>query len=386
MENHFGLYIHIPFCSSKCSYCALYSGVFDEDLHAKFFLKLHREISSKASIYKDRIIDSIYLGGGTPSLVDEKYIVATLELVRKLFVLSTDCEISIEANPESLTEDKFSTYISSGVNRISMGVQVYDDKFLDFLHRGTRVEDVDNAISLLQRKGFKNFNLDTMYALPGLSNEVLHKTLDKIITSNPAHVSIYTYSQEKATLLGNMIERGKLELPSDIEVIEQNKIVFESISDAGYTQYEISNFSKKGFECNHNLNFWKGSEYVGFGPSAVSFVDGSFFENKPDIKRYILNEDFEVETTETSFEDRLEKNLLLGARLIEGFDLRSVYETAKQGRTENETSYESFEKSIIPSLVVLANEKLMSSKNGVYSLTYEGLLKFDYVASKLLLQ
>jgi oxygen-independent coproporphyrinogen-3 oxidase len=266
-----------------------------------------------------------------------------------------------------------------------MGVQVYDDKFLDFLHRGTRVEDVDNAISLLQRKGFKNFNLDMMYALPGLSNEVLHKTLDKIITSNPAHISIYTYSQEKATLLGNMIERGKLELPSDIEVIEQNKIVFEALSNADYFQYEISNFSKIGFECNHNLNFWKGSEYLGFGPSAVSFIGGTFFENKPDIKRYITNEEFEVEKTETSFEDRLEKNLLLGARLNSGFDLNNVYNSAKLVQSENVISYKSFEQSIVTSLIELINENLMSCKNGVYSLTHEGLLKFDYVASKLLL-
>jgi oxygen-independent coproporphyrinogen-3 oxidase len=382
-QRKLGIYIHIPFCASKCSYCALYSGCFSDNLYAKYFLKLQSEIKSRSTTFKDCVIDTIYLGGGTPSQVDSKYIKSTLELLRQQFNVDSQAEISIEANPESFSESKLLEYLSAGINRFSLGVQVYDSEMLEFLNRGTTIEDIDNTILLLNKHKVKNFNLDIMYALPNLNSKVLRKTLDKVISANPAHISVYTYSPEPKTALYNLIQKKVVSEISDSELISQNNIVLNELEKSEYYQYEISNFSKKGIECNHNLNFWKAGQYLGFGPSAVSFINGEFIENEANAKNYIKNSKFKTETTVTIIEERFLKNILLGIRLNEGINLMSCYENAKLRENEKIENVEELIQDFEGKFAELIKDKLVFKELETYRITREGLLNFDLLSSKL---
>lgn len=384
-----GLYIHIPFCASKCSYCALYSGFFDTSKIEEYVTKVLRETDIKGGLFGGREISTVYTGGGTPSYINFSFIRKILRQINRNFNVSREAEISIEINPESATEEALIEYINSGINRFSFGIQVYDDLMLTKLSRSTRVKNINKLVEILEKLKIKNYSFDLIYAFPELTDDLLNKTLDFVLNTNAKHISAYNYSLEEPSLMAKQIKAGVLQLPTDKQIKRQNKIVLERLSKAGFKQYELSNYSKPGYECKHNLNFWKGGEYIGLGVSSVSYINGCFTKNGADINRYIENGfETDAEVTELSIEEQYEKNLLLGLRLNEGIELKNIYENIFQTAEISETLKNNWQKQLEIKLHKVLLEELVDRSEYVENkklvLTDKGREVIDYTLAKLI--
>jgi oxygen-independent coproporphyrinogen-3 oxidase len=383
MQKTLGLYIHVPFCATKCSFCALYSGAFSPMFHVKYFQNLFKEIQERSLSYKDYLVDTIYIGGGTPSFVDAQYIAEIINAIKSSYLLDPNAEISIEIDPESFNQTKFDTYTVTGINRFSIGIQAYDDETLTSLNRATRVKDIDNVISLLKKNNFNNYNLDIIYAFPNLMFKVLEKTLDYIIKADPTHVSAYNYSLEEPSLMALQIKNKKLVLPSTNIIKEQNEYVKKRLKSAGYIQYELSNYSKPGFECQHNYHFWQGKGYLGFGVSSVSYVDNAFIENGRDIKKYCDTGYLALQTVNRLSAKELDlKKMLLGLRLTQGLNVDFLFE-----QTED-LELQKFRKFLILNIQKQIGSKTLvlheTSNHKSLRVSDKGMKVFDFVCTQII--
>ncbi|MBO5424877.1 MAG: oxygen-independent coproporphyrinogen III oxidase [Lachnospiraceae bacterium] len=287
MSKYVSLYVHIPFCAVKCKYCDFLS--FDGESYGtmlRYVDSLCQEIKLYAPIAGDYIVRSIFIGGGTPSLLDEGLITNIMAFIRKTFTLDSDVEISIEANPGTLRHQKLNGYKSAGINRISIGLQSADDEMLKKMGRLHNYDQFVASFKAARRAGFNNINVDIMSGLPGQTIHSYVDTLSRVLEFGPEHISAYSLSIEPGTPFAN--DPAILEsLPPEMIDRRMYEITKKLLAAHGYDRYEISNYARAGYECKHNMVYWTGGEYIGFGIGAASYFQGKRFSNKRDIFQYI---------------------------------------------------------------------------------------------------
>jgi oxygen-independent coproporphyrinogen III oxidase len=281
------LYIHIPFCDHKCIYCDFYSIITTDNVSA-YLNSLLNEINYYKKLYsQDRIYTSIYFGGGTPSLMEPKYISQILNTIRNNFKVSEDAEITLETNPGTVNKNKLSEFLDAGINRLSVGVQSFDEEELKFL---TRIHDKNTAVQTIKdasNAGFKNINLDLIFNLPKQTKEKWIHNLDIAAGLPINHLSAYSLIIENGTVLNKMILDGKVRIQEEDYDAELYEITMDFLEEQGFIQYEVSNFAKKGFECRHNNAYWHYLDYLGLGTSAHSFINNKRWWNYSNIRLYI---------------------------------------------------------------------------------------------------
>lgn len=371
-----GIYIHIPFCAKKCAYCDFYS-LCDLSLRENYVNALISQIASFRAEAKNKIVDTIYIGGGTPSILSGDQILKILKTVKKTFKVSGDAEITIEANPGTLDPEKLVAYHEAGINRLSIGLQSADDEELSMLGRIHTKEEFERSFLLARLEGFQNINVDLMYALPGQTEQTLSDTLDYVISLDPDHISFYGLHIEPETPFGKNEEIEKL-LPSEDIQVEMYLNAAEKMEAAGFFQYEISNFAKPGFECRHNMRYWKLENYLGFGPAAHSLFNGLRFSYEKSIHKFISYpcqwSDLLETKEQTTSEDAALEFVMLGFRLRAGID---VTEYKSRFGEDFEIKYG---KQMQP---FIEKEYILKNKNG-YRLSRRGFMISNYILSEIL--
>lgn len=319
-----GIYIHIPFCVHKCIYCDFLSAPADDDVKYAYTKALINEIRNTADGQVKDKITSIFFGGGTPSVLPDCCIADILMAVRDCFDISDDAEITMECNPGTVNESRLSEYRAAGVNRLSFGLQSADNNELKMLGRIHTFEQFAESFRLARNAGFNNINVDLMSAIPGQTEATLENTFDKVMALQPEHISVYSLILEDGTYLADNIDKFP-PVPDEDEDRRMYHMTKERLYSAGYERYEISNYSRPGYECRHNLLYWNRGEYYGFGCSAAGFIGNERYSDIRDVKKYIefngdiekLHENIEILTKE----DAMEEFMFLGLRKMAGVDV-----------------------------------------------------------------
>ena len=325
-----GLYIHIPFCLKKCNYCDFPSVAGRLERLPSYLSALQRELVLQAHRWTDRMVETIFIGGGTPSILRPGDYRSLMGTVRRVFPVSDSAEISLEANPGTVTAEKVHAMRDAGINRISMGVQAVQDHLLLAMGRIHRKADAEEAIKLFRNAGFTNLNLDLMFGLPGQTPDMWRETLAFAMSMRIPHLSCYSLSVEDNTPWGILDQEGRLLSASD----ELDRLLYHEarriLAREGFLHYELSNFAKPGFSCRHNLVYWNRHDYLGVGAAAHSLMEGTRFANTADPDAYIRSVDNGVpllsESAVLTREEALSERMLMGMRLMEGvrLDLVSV--------------------------------------------------------------
>lgn len=364
-KNKISIYIHIPFCESRCHYCDFCSSLLNRENAEKYFSYLEREIKLNEKFLREKIIDTVFIGGGTPSSVDEKFIEKILKVL-SAFEFSENLEVTIESNPNSLTREKAETYFSSGINRISIGAQSFNDDILKKIGRIHKSYDIYKAVENARRAGFTNINLDLMLALPSQKLSDIEKSFEEIKKLDLPHISYYSLILEKGTKLYETHLKSPLAFPSEEDDREMYHYVVNELEKIGLHQYEISNFAKIGYECRHNLTYWKLRDYISFGLSASSNLCNLRYRNFSDFKNYYEFIDKGKNPIEFSEDlskiDRKNEFIMMGLRLKSGidldeFDLRFKEDFAKTYKDE-------IDKNIKLSLIEVKDNKIYLTEKG----------------------
>ena len=284
-----GIYIHIPFCLRKCYYCDFFSkAVDDKDLRKQYAMALVQEINFYGKKYgKSFSADSIFFGGGTPTLMEPKLIKSIITALKKNFDIAEDAEISMECNPATVDGKKLLGYKKAGVNRLSIGAQSFDDTVLEKIGRIHKAKDIRRTVKMAQRYGFDNINIDLMFAVPGLGTIAWRKTVKEAIELNVQHISFYSLEIAEGTVFGEQFEKGRLK---ETHVLIDRKMYHDAIAimeESGFEHYEISNMALSGYECRHNKKYWRFEDYLGLGASSHSFIKGVRYSNISNIEKYI---------------------------------------------------------------------------------------------------
>ena len=316
-----GIYIHVPFCKSKCTYCDFASFPKETGKAESYFACLYRELKGRALTVKDKTFDTVYIGGGTPSVVPASYIAGALKQVKNCFKLSDNPEITIEINPGTVDEEKIKAYKAAGVNRFSVGLQTGFDEQLKRLNRVHTAKDFLLCANML--KG-ENVSADILIGLHGQTAEQVRKTAELAIAGGVSHISVYALTPEVGTPIYTDYLNG--ELLSDDEVADIYDDIRAFLKEKGFNRYEVSNFAKAGFESKHNLNYWRRGEYLGVGVSASSFINGRRFTNVYSIDEYvnavICNRAPEISSEEITGEDARFESVMLALRTEEGLNVK----------------------------------------------------------------
>lgn len=320
----FSLYVHIPFCERKCYYCDFVSFPSEQENIEKYIDNLVLELSLYKEQLSNHVLDTIFIGGGTPSAIDSKYIIKIMKHIYEIFDTRFVREVTIEANPGTLTIEKVRSYKSVGINRISLGLQSLNDKLLKSIGRIHTSKDFIDSIHILRQVGFENINADLMFGLPGQTMKDIEETLIGVMDLEIEHISLYGLIIEEDTLINNWYKKGILGLPSEDLEREMYHKSIEILKKNGYGQYEISNFSSKGKECMHNLTYWQVNPYLGVGLSSHSNLFGKRFWNYSYMNKYNQLLSMNIVPTEgeeaISFDMEISEYCILGLRLIEGID------------------------------------------------------------------
>lgn len=324
-----GLYIHIPFCKKKCYYCDFISYSQTENIYKKYVDALLKNIEyySKKINIKNYKVDTIYIGGGTPSIINSSEIVDIIKYIKEKFDVLEGAEITIEVNPGTVDEKKLLDYKSVGINRLSIGCQAVQDSLLKMLGRIHNFDEFINTYKKARKLGFDNINVDLMIGLPNQTIDDVKLSIDKMILLKPEHISVYSLIVEDGTVIKNKIDEKKLKLPTD--ELERNMYyeVKNKLEKSGYIHYEISNFAKDGYYSKHNVNCWNQEEYIGFGLASHSYLNGIRFSNIDDLDKYIINIDkneFEnniIKNEVQTIEDMRKEYMFLGLRKLDGVSI-----------------------------------------------------------------
>lgn len=336
-RKEIGIYVHIPFCKHKCSYCDFCSYAEKEELISNYIKYLLKEIEDVGNNNKkdfengkDKLflVNTIYIGGGTPSYIESKYIIEIMDKIKNSFEIKETAEITIEVNPGTVTIEKLEDYYNSGINRLSIGLQSTHEHLLKQLGRIHTYLDFIDTYRFARDVGFKNINIDLMIGLPNQTLVEVEDSIEEIVSIEPEHISVYSLILEEGTKLYDQVKQEETELPN--EEIERQMYwkVKEILEKNNYTNYEISNFAKTNFESKHNLDCWTQKEYIGFGVGAHSYTNGIRYSNIDDIETYINN--YEADEIEKNFvfhekqsvEDMQKEYMLLGLRKIEGVSIQ----------------------------------------------------------------
>lgn len=376
-----GLYIHIPFCISKCNYCDFYSiGGADEEKKDRYVSALVSHMKEYKIQAKNYIVSSVYIGGGTPSLLSETQLKTIMKAVKKNFRLSSRCEISMEVNPGTVSESKLKTIYKLGVNRLSIGAQSFNDDELSVCGRRHKSEDIYSCITNARKAKFDNVSLDLIYGLPGQTKESLFDNLETAFKLNVDHISLYGLKIEEGTPF--WYNRHSLNLPEEDYECEMYFEAGERLKNAGYRQYEISNFAKRGKSCKHNLRYWNCDEYIGFGPAAHSYFGGKRFSFKRDLNLYIDSFNENKRPSETLLDEyvdippqaRIAEYVMLRFRLHEGVNLSKFKK--RFGRSFESLYYEKM-------WPYINSGHIVKTKTG-YAFTPEGMYVSNYILSRMI--
>jgi len=367
-----GIYVHIPFCQSKCPYCDFYSVEKDDDLISEFSDALLTEIQIHAKTkWKDRVYNTIYFGGGTPTLASPETIEAVIKNLRNSFNVSPRSEITIEANPETVSDGLLENLKAAGINRVSIGVQSFDDSVLKTLGRIHDSDKARSAIDSAFKAGFERVSIDLMFGVPGQTIDSWRDTLQEAVSKNPMHVSAYGLTIEKGTPFDKMVSSGELVLPDDDTQAEMYQLMFQLLSEAGLKRYEISNFAKLGYESQHNVKYWRDDIFLGLGPAAHSYDGERRMAHYKNVEKYLAAirkgkspVNFKEKLTP---EQRAEERLLLGLRLAEGIDYNIIKDVVNEENCEK-----------------LKSEGYITRKLNNIVLTDKGFLVADDVIVRLL--
>lgn len=332
-----GLYLHIPFCKHKCNYCDFCSYENKEALIPNYIKWLKTEIEEVAQANKQDVIEgkdlplfveTIYIGGGTPSFIDSKYIVEIIETIKRNFEVSSSAEITIEVNPGTVTIQKLQDYFNSGINRLSIGVQSTYDALLKQIGRIHTYKEFLDTYYLARTVGFKNINVDLMLGLPNQTMQELQNSVEEVIGLEPEHISIYSLIVEEGTKLEEQLKTKQLELPDETLERQMYWKAKQLLEQNGYEHYEISNFAKIGYKSKHNSNYWDQKEYIGLGAASHSYTNGVRYSNVETIEEYIQN--YEMKKQENNFifhekqtlEAKQKEFMLLGLRKLQGVSIQ----------------------------------------------------------------
>jgi len=361
MKKEAGLYIHIPFCQNRCSYCDFYKveSKAIEDSYIDFLFK-------EALYYKEENkikIDSLYFGGGTPSLLTVDQLQKLLNGLKNIYDFTENCEVTLETNPENIEEKKFLEFKKLGVNRLSIGIQSLDDKILELLSRRVLSKEILQKLEIVSQIDFDHLSFDLIVGAPFSKSEKLIQDLKMLLKYPFCHMSLYMLEIHPQTGLYQMVKEG-LPLLDEEEVIDHFRSAVEFLKENNFNHYEISNFSKKGYECRHNLKYWKRDDYIGLGPSSHSYFRGYRTRNPDSIdlwKEALSKGEFPAEEIIKEEEkEKIENIIIFGLRLKEGIELALLEEYFK----ERERDYLKIEKLCESGLLILDGSKVFLSEEG----------------------
>lgn len=367
-----GLYIHIPLCTKRCSYCSFFSSTLlsrrDEIVAA-----LCREMAERKSYLpvSDNIISTLYIGGGTPSLLSVEEIERLINHALLTFEHTDEMEITMEANPDDLTEEYVSQLSASHINRLSIGVQTFEDKELNLINRRHNAAEAVEAIERVRKAGMENFGIDLIFGLPGQTLESFERSVLRAVSLSPAHISAYSLELQEDSLLYKKVEKGEISLPSDEEVEAMSELLANKLAEAGYEHYEISNWAKPGRRSKHNSSYWKQIPYLGVGPSAHSFDGESREWNVSNVLKYLAGAKPEKEIL--TDQDKYNEYLFLSLRTCEGINLAEF---------ESKFGKECREKLLRESKTFLERDLMRIEKDNLI-LTRKGIILSNSIISDL---
>lgn len=381
MKKELELYIHIPFCVRKCAYCDFLSNPANQETREVYVNALIKEIQAYGEMASDYVVTTIFLGGGTPSILEGAQMKRIFEAVREIFEIRQDAEITMEANPGTVTREKLQIYRETGINRISFGLQSVNNEELKMLGRIHSYEEFLESYQLARECGFENINIDLISAIPKQTLRSWEETLNKVICLNPEHISAYSLIVEEGTPFADMYGEGcpgEKELPSEEEEREIYKRTEELLLKAGYHRYEISNYAKEGKECRHNLGYWERKEYLGIGLGASSLINNVRFHNIEELSFYIQNskslKEIQCDREVLSETEQMEEFVFLGMRKMQGI---SVIEFEK---TFGKSIWECYGANIER----LQKERLIEVEQDMLRLTRRGIDVSNYVFAEIL--
>ena len=360
-----GLYIHIPFCVKKCNYCDFLSAPSSKQVQIAYMDTLQKEIEEKAIAYKDWCVDTIFIGGGTPTSVPYETIVKMMDTVRAEFCLDKECEITIECNPGTVTGEALKAYRAAGINRLSIGLQSADDELLKELGRIHTYEQFLETYTWAREAGFENVNVDVMSGLPGQSIEQYEDALKKLVELHVEHISAYSLIIEEGTPFFKQYEEDQLDLPDEETERDMYYRTKTMLDEAGFSRYEISNYAKKGYECRHNVRYWRREDYLGLGLGASSCMENVRFKNTDWLDEYVLESKYmdKCDVQELSSQECMEEFMFLGLRMTKGVSKTKFADTF--GVTMNEVYERALSK--------LKEQKLIAEEDDFVFLTEYGL-------------
>lgn len=372
-----GIYVHIPFCKRICSYCDFYKTAV-VSLVPDYLKALALELDIRKEYLQQEIIETIYLGGGTPSLLTPEQILFILEKIKQLHQISPECEITLEANPDDLSTQYLEQLrYKTGINRISIGIQSFNDRDLHLLNRRHNAQQAMSSIEYALEAGFKNISVDLIYGLPGMDIRAWQKNLDLVFAAHIQHLSAYHLSIEPGTAFARLASRGVLKITDEEESFLQFAALRKTAAENGFIHYEISNLAKTGYFSKHNSNYWQQKPYLGIGPSAHSYNIQSRQWNIAPVKNYInamaAGEAF-FEKEELDDDKRYNEYLLVSLRTIEGVDLERVQREFGDQRCISLVM-------AIQSLIISGH---MVQEGRICKLTEKGWLISDFIISRLM--
>ena len=383
MKKELELYVHIPFCVKKCAYCDFLSAPADQEILEQYVDVLLEEIKEFEEPEKYQVV-TVFFGGGTPSILPSKEIWRILDGLRQKFLFQDHAEITLEANPGTLTEEKLTCYRQAGINRLSLGLQSAHREELQLLGRIHRFEDFLKSYEMARNAGFENINVDLMAALPGQTGKSFKETLEKVLVLKPEHLSVYSLIVEEGTPFFERYEedvalREKGEKPKVLPSEEEERAMYrdteEILGQAGYMHYEISNYAKPGMECHHNIGYWQRRDYLGLGLGASTLLNPVRYKNTEILSDY-LNGDFsKKEFLVLTKDNQIEETMFLGLRMMEGVQKKKFYETFG---CPLEVVYKK-------ELAALKKEGLLAETEEYISLTEKGIDLSNQVLAEFLL-
>ncbi len=371
------LYVHIPFCVKKCHYCGFYSTTYSSQSADQYLQALESEAKAYQSVFAGRTLDTVYIGGGTPSVLSTEQLLSLTTIIKMNFQISEDVEWTVEANPNSISKQQLAFLHKEQVNRLSLGVQSFDDAILQILGRLHTAQEARDAFRMARRAGFTNIGIDLIYGIPGQSTDQWNATLDGALLLHPEHISVYSLSLDEGARFKKEADAGRIKLPDDEFVVSLYEIASDRLCAASYERYEISNFALAGRSCRHNKNYWSRGEYIGLGPGAWSFISGKRYHNVADVREYVAlgragqplirNEETVVAS------QAADETIMLSLRTSQGLDL-SAYENtfgrdATQRLRRNAASLQRF--------------GLVTQTDGQLRLTTRGILLADEALARL---
>lgn len=369
-QSELELYLHIPFCVKKCAYCDFLSAPADKAVQLRYVEALKGEIYQQKTLGLNRRVTSIFIGGGTPSILDGGQMAQLLEAVHDSFPVETDAEITVECNPGTLTADKLSCYRQQGVNRLSIGLQSADNEELRLLGRIHTYEEFLQSYTLAREMGFENINVDLMSALPGQTKESWQHTLREVLSLKPEHISAYSLIIEEGTPFYHRFGPGAGEerlLPDEDTERQMYYDTKDILKAEGYERYEISNYARQGFACRHNLGYWERREYLGLGLGASSLTEGVRYRNHKKLSAYLSGDYGHEDIQRLTRQEELEETMFLGLRKTEGVLLTEELLKVYKGVFER-----------------LEQQELLIRENGRVRLTELGIDVSNYALAEFL--